>query len=255
MKKQTYFISIITLIIFCSRCVPLPPVLKIPELVNEKTEPIQPIPKKLKNGIEKKYYEDGSLLSEVIYVHGKKEGLAKNFSQSGKVLVEIQFKKDLKEGVAKKYYPTGRLERETEYQEGKKSGDRKSYFKNGNISSTRSYLNDWPGNDLMEYYKSGKLIESSPFSYEIINEDRRSGVMLVQFSFDEKVKKPTFFFGELKEGKYFNVEEMFPLPTIDGIHVYKITRDSIVINSSIIGTFYSKKGNLVIKQLKIEDIE
>jgi antitoxin component YwqK of YwqJK toxin-antitoxin module len=64
-------------------------------------------------GIEKSYYKNGNLESEVPYTKGKINGVVKEYYESGKIEYERPYQNGVKIGTEKRYYESGVLARET----------------------------------------------------------------------------------------------------------------------------------------------
>ena len=116
--------------------------------------------------VEKNYYPDGILESEIPYKNGKIDGVARWYYLSERVSLEINYKEGLKEGVmlrfsrsgkresvenykndslhgvSLKYNEEGILVSETLYENGKKNGETKQYFNDGTLFVTGFYKDD-----------------------------------------------------------------------------------------------------------------
>jgi len=70
------------------------------------------------DGILKRYYDTGQLLSEVNIVNGKMDGLQRFYFRSGEILEEISWVDGQREGPRRCYYTNGVLRIEQEFQGG-----------------------------------------------------------------------------------------------------------------------------------------
>lgn len=69
------------------------------------------------------------------------EGLQKTYFPNGKVQSEINYLKNVREGSAKFYYDNGNLKEECYYVNGKIEGNIKTYYENGKLKEAASLLN------------------------------------------------------------------------------------------------------------------
>ncbi len=71
-----------------------------------------------KEGLWKKYFEDGKLLNESHYKHGKLDGTSKTYYENGELYGEDNYKNGIKNGICTRYSSTGKLTIEAIYKEG-----------------------------------------------------------------------------------------------------------------------------------------
>lgn len=151
------------------------------------------------HGVEKGYYDNGSLKKETPYKNGKKEGIQKEYDQKGiltqetsykndkihgistrynyegKIYSQTPYKKGEIDGVFKRYNDKGIVVEETTYKNGKKEGVSRDYdYENGKILRTERLYKDDKEVSTKEYGKNGKLIR------EILYNDDYKSPFLVQ---------------------------------------------------------------------------
>ena len=134
----------------------------------------------MKHGIQKRFYNSGSLYSTIPYNHGLKEGIAYTYylaAEGAKPLVwkEQSYKRNKLDGICKRYHENGTLQAEYEYKEGN------------------------PGLGLKEYSKSGKAIKQAKL---IVSANRTATGYYVSASLSKKATNVDYFIGNLVEGKY-----------------------------------------------------
>ena len=100
----------------------------------------------IKNGIHKKWYENGQLEFELNLKNGKKDGLYKWWYENGQLEYELNLKNGELDGLGKSWYKNGQLSVEGNYKNGKRDGLSRGWDKNGQLE----YEGNW---------KDGKLIE------------------------------------------------------------------------------------------------
>ncbi len=115
-----------------------------------------------RNGINKHFYSNGIVKSEVTYIDDKKEGIEKLYYSTGTLAQETHYKNDKKEGEEKEYYEDGALQSIVIYKNNYKEGEQKWFDHQGKVTRTELYKMDRPVN-LMKKVQS-------PQSVEVINE-------------------------------------------------------------------------------------
>lgn len=135
---------------------------------------------KVKHGIQKRFYRNGSLYSEIPYKNGKRVGTAYTYYPAAPgvkpaVWKEQNYVENKLNGICKRYHDDGTLQAEYEY-------------KNGN-----------PAVGLKEYSKSGKAIKQPTL---IISSNRTARGYYVSIRLSNKQKNVDYFIGNLVDGKY-----------------------------------------------------
>jgi antitoxin component YwqK of YwqJK toxin-antitoxin module len=83
--------------------------------------------------IERTYYSNGKLWSELPYVDGKRHGLMKWWWESGQQESEQPHVGGVPHGVSKWWRPNGQLELEVPYVDGERHGMMKQWLRSGDI--------------------------------------------------------------------------------------------------------------------------
>lgn len=164
-------------------------------------------------GLQKNYYDDGTLKNEVTYVAGKRNGPARQFYKNGKPESEINYKDNKKDGASKWYYEDGLLYQEISYSEGQKHGKEIKYHNNRRKMAELSWKNDEPLPGLVEYDYNGKALRQP---YIVVSGTGKLEIKLSNG--DEKVK---FYLGKLEENQTLVEAGLQELDTQAGVAYYK----------------------------------
>ena len=109
------------------------------------------------------YYENGNIRWEAIgYKNGKLNGLMKRFYEEGYLMSEINYKNGIKEGLAKGYYKNGKVAGEALYKNDMINGYLKKYDDEGNLYLEENYKNDIL-HGITKIYTDGKLVEEREY--------------------------------------------------------------------------------------------
>lgn len=183
--------------------------------VEKKEKTVSSKKTKKKTGVNKVYYEDGTLRAEVNVVDGKRNGLARDFYPNGKPHLEIQYKDGLKHGLTKMYYENGKLYEESGFDTGEKHGIQKKYRQDGKVLAEAKYHFGEPCAGLKEYLKDGSLKKKYP-TIEVTPIDNilKSDSYTLRLSMSDKSKNVTFYEGRL-DGNCIgeNVEQVHDTPS------------------------------------------
>lgn len=95
----------------------------------------------LKDGLCKKWYDNGTLNYETQYVKGRKQGLTKIWFKSGQIQSEATYYKGVIHGKEKVWYPTGELQKERNLVYGQEQGLQKAWRKNGKLYANYEAVN------------------------------------------------------------------------------------------------------------------
>lgn len=111
-----------------------------------------------KNGIFKKYYDNGNLWGEETYKDGKLNGSTREFYKSGGLRGEWLYVDDELNGLGRTYYKTGQLQSETNYKNDKEDGITREYHKNGKLSMEVRFKKGKADGPWRRYYENGQLM-------------------------------------------------------------------------------------------------
>ena len=135
----------------------------------------------IKQGIQKRYYRQGSIYSEIPYENGKREGIAYTYYPG---IVGV------KSSVWKKQ----------PYKNGKLDGICKRYYRNGALQSEYEYKNGIQALGLKEFNTSGKPVK---FPDLVISYSKMNDYYFISAHLTSNVKDVNYYDGKLVENKYF----------------------------------------------------
>lgn len=106
--------------------------------------------------IDKQYYPNGGIKSEISYKKDVKHGPATYYYNNGKINIRCYYKDDQLDGLYEKFNPTANLEESTNYSNGLKNGISKLYHENNKIAIKMDFKNDLPDGNYIEYFDNGQ---------------------------------------------------------------------------------------------------
>ena len=107
--------------------------------------------------VERNYYSNGILESEIRHKKGKQDGVSIWYYQSGRKSLEIPYKDGLKEGVMLRYSRSGAKESVENYKNDLLHGVSLKYSENGGLISETLYDNGKQNGEVKQYYADGSL--------------------------------------------------------------------------------------------------
>lgn len=135
----------------------------------------------IRHGIQKRYYQHGSLYSEIPYYYGKRNGTACTYYQAAPktrpvVWKEQPYVNDTLHGICRRYHRDGKLQAEYEFWKGR------------------------PATGLQEFTESGKPVKLPEL---ILSKTKIGQNYFITATLSENIKEVNYFAGDLVEGKYF----------------------------------------------------
>lgn len=128
------------------------------------------------DGIQRVYFENGTVQRELTVQNGKINGAYKQFYENGKPSDETLYKEGKRSGVAKTFYENGNLWQTMNYEDDKLEGENIVYDEHGNIIVKRNYKNDKKEGE-EHVYEEGKEIgvityrNGKPTGYKYVDLD------------------------------------------------------------------------------------
>jgi len=107
--------------------------------------------------VERNYYLDGNLESELPYKRGKLNGTAVWYYQHGKKSLEITYKNGLKEGEMMRFFRNGKIESIENYTNDTLNGISLRYEEDGILISELFYKNGKKDGIVKQYFPDGSL--------------------------------------------------------------------------------------------------
>ena len=92
-----------------------------------------------KDGIHKKWYEDGQLEIEINFKDGKWDGIFKEWYENNQIKQEGNWENNRTIGLWKIWYENGQLKSESDFINGKFDGLYRDWYENGQLRSERNY--------------------------------------------------------------------------------------------------------------------
>ncbi len=91
------------------------------------------------------------------YKNGLKDGISKRFYENGSISEEQEWRNNLKDGEWKQYFQNGELRSSGIYKEGKLSGTYEVYYENGQLRAQGNYDNNIMNGNWVYYDENGKI--------------------------------------------------------------------------------------------------
>lgn len=110
------------------------------------------------DGYQRQYYQDGTMMNEVMCINSKPAGVFKEFYHNGLLSRTVTFKDGLFDGYLRKYSQNGHILKEIRFHEGMpqlKDTREYAYYDNGNFKSM-CIINNGNG-FIYEFYKDGRV--------------------------------------------------------------------------------------------------
>ena len=208
----------------------------------------------LYNGKFTRFYSNGVVSYEGIYVKGKEEGLFKENYYYGGVYAEKHFKEGVLNGPytgyfanGKKsveatyvdgklngkvirYYPTGQMKEELTYKDGLAEGDHKEYFADGKLQYTEVLVKDEAEGPFKGYHNNGNISSEGVAKKTTFVGTRkvyyRNGTLKIEENYDETGKKNGISKNYAPDGKLY--------------YTFEYTKGEISAY-----TYYDKSGKII----------
>lgn len=107
-----------------------------------------------RDGVQKRWYDNGQLWIEMNYKDGKGNGLMRSWYENGQLLYKAYQKYGKLDGKEKWWYENGQLNAENNYKDGKIRGQAKVWHENGKLHNVINYK---VGENNGYAYKDGKV--------------------------------------------------------------------------------------------------
>lgn len=117
--------------------------------------------------IKRQFYEDGTLLSEGIFINDTiKNGWYRVYGLNGKLSFEEEYKNGLKNGYRIKYDEQGNIESKTFFKNGLPNGKSYWYYKDGKLESESTWIDGKQFGGAVFYYPNGNLKKYTATDFE-----------------------------------------------------------------------------------------
>ncbi|MBN2775374.1 MAG: hypothetical protein JXR31_14050 [Prolixibacteraceae bacterium] len=173
----------------------------------------------MKHGIVKRYYQHGSLYSEIPYSYGLREGIAYTYYPALKGMEPVIWK-------------------EQPYRKNKLEGICRRYHKNGNLQAEYEYKEGLPAIGLKEFKDSGIAVKLPQL---IVETNKLNSNFYITARLSNNSKKVDYYIGELFEGKYLPAK-LKGLQIRDGVGevLVPLTTKSITITATYTTQYQNK---------------
>lgn len=109
------------------------------------------------DGVERSYWENGNLKSELRYVDGKLEGDCVWYTATGGLSAKAHYKNDVPDGPYQRWHPNGKMASEENYVDGVLEGEMHKWYDNGQLFQEGQYASGMMDGQWLIYYPSGAL--------------------------------------------------------------------------------------------------
>jgi len=119
--------------------------------------------------VEKEYYPDNQLKSQITYKSGKKNGHAIYYHANGEIQIECNYLNDKLDGVFRRFYGNGTAELFQEYREGQQHGLNRYFDANGNLLIESNYSNGKVNGAYHEWYPNRRIRSEGQYLHGMID--------------------------------------------------------------------------------------
>ncbi|PJE28325.1 MORN repeat variant [Pseudooceanicola marinus] len=109
------------------------------------------------DGLQKQYYDDGTLAGEITRSEGKLDGPWRSYYPSGQLREEAFYKAGRIDGVERKFHENGQLAAEVHWTDGERDGAFRDYDRDGNLTMQGTYDMGQPSGTREAFWPSGAL--------------------------------------------------------------------------------------------------
>lgn len=175
---------------------------------------------KLRHGVQKRFYSNGDLYSQIPYTRNVRNGIAYTYYQTFGKGAPMVWK-------------------EQPYINGKLDGICKRYYEDGKIQAEYEYKSGLPAIGLEEYSKSGKEINQPTL---ILSKKNSNGYIQINARMSNNTKKVEMFTGVLVDGKYVS-DNKKEVMVKNGVGEILIPATSNVKSVTVIATISTRYDN------------
>ncbi len=116
------------------------------------------------DGVQKAYWENGKLQSELRYENGKLNGECVWYTQNGELMKKAQYQDDVLEGLCTCWHPNGRKASEEHYVNGQLDGEARKWYDNGQLFQEGQYADGMMDGQWFIFYPSGALAGKADYA-------------------------------------------------------------------------------------------
>jgi len=115
------------------------------------------------DGVQKAYWENGNLKSELRYKNGKLNGECVWYGPNGKKMTETHYKEDVLEGHCLRWHQNGKLAEDCWYKNGLRDSISRSYSEKGHLASEAFYVNGKLNGEIRKWYDNGQVFQEGQY--------------------------------------------------------------------------------------------
>ena len=115
------------------------------------------------DGVQKDYWENGQLKSELRYKDGKLNGESVWYTPDGRVMTRAFYLDDTLNGRYQRFYPNGTLEVECWYKNGQRDSVYHSYSEKGKLALEEYYIKGKLNGASMKWYDNGQVFQDGQY--------------------------------------------------------------------------------------------
>ena len=121
------------------------------------------------DGVQKSYWDDGTLKSELCYKDEKLNGECVWYTTDGHVLTRAYYQDDTLNGCYQRYYPNGTLEIEGWYKQGQRDSVYRTYSEKGKLVSEEYYVEGKLNGEARKWYDNGQVFQEGQYADGIMD--------------------------------------------------------------------------------------
>ena len=148
-------------------------------------------------GVQRDYYENGKLKSELHYVDGKLNGECVWYFSNGQKVMQANYKDDLKEGHSLRWYVNGTLEEDCWYKHGELDSIYRSYSEKGKLACEEFFVQGKRNGPVKKWYDNGQVFQDGQYV-----DDMMDGLWLVFYPEGQLASRTQFDMGRGKQIGY-----------------------------------------------------
>lgn len=148
-------------------------------------------------GVQKTYWENGKLKSELRYEHGKLNGECVWYAQNGNKQAKASYHNDSLEGLYQRWHLNGRLAEERWYKNGQQDSVSRTYSESGDLMSEDHYRGGRLNGESKKWYDNGQIFQEGQY-----NEGMMDGLWLVFYPSGALASKTDYKMGAGKQVCY-----------------------------------------------------
>lgn len=119
-----------------------------------------------KEGKYQRFFEDGTVAEEAMYLNDSLDGVRRFYYPGGKVEMEQGYNHGIDHGPYKKYYESGGLEITYNFVNGAIEGESIRYYPNGKVMEVVTIVHNEENGPFKEYYDTGVIKAEGGYIYE-----------------------------------------------------------------------------------------